>query len=62
MQKKPYKAISKLFSAEILQTKSMWHNIFEVLKVKKNYQEFSAQQSYHSELKGRLKVSQVGKR
>lgn len=46
--------LSKDFSAEILQTRKWWNDIFKVLKeIKTANQEYSTWKSYFSELKER---------
>ena len=45
--------ISATFSAETLQARKEWHDIFKVLKVKSYNLGYPTQQNYHSELKER---------
>ena len=49
MQGNP-KRLSADFSREILQAKSKWHNIVEVVKARMYNQEYSNQQGSHSDL------------
>ena len=45
--------LSADFSAEILQARREWHDIFKVMKQKTYNQEYSTQQIYHLDLKER---------
>ena len=46
--------LSADFSKETLQARRNWQEIFKVMKSKDYNQDYSIQQSYHLELKGRL--------
>ena len=56
-QQIPYKGncirLSDDFSAESLQARKEWHNIFKVLKGKNHSQEYCTWQGYHSEWRER---------
>ena len=54
--------LSADFSAETLQARREWHDIFKVMKRKTYNQEYSTWQGYHSDLKERYRVLQVSKR
>ena len=61
MYKETLIRLSTDFSAETLQSRREGHDIFKVLNGKNSSQEFSTQQSYHSELKERSRVFQISK-
>ena len=45
--------LSADFSKETLQSRRDWQEVFKVMKSKDLHQDYSTQQSYHLELKGR---------
>ena len=51
--------LSAEFSKETLQARRGWKEVFEVVKGKTYIQDYSVQQSYHLEWKGRLSASQI---
>ena len=53
--------LSADFSAETLQARREWHNIFKVMKGKNYNQEYSTWQGFHLDLMERSKVLKTSK-
>ena len=51
--------LSADFSKETLQARRGWKEVFQVMKGKNYIQDYSIQQSYHLEWKGRFSASQI---